>query len=97
MSGHASRFVLKGGVLLAALEARRATRDVDLGAIDVSNEPGAARSLIADIASIDLGDGYEYVVSEAGAHTIREGGTSGPHPTINRPRWVFSIPLKHPN
>jgi len=73
VSGHADRFVLKGGMLLAALDARRATRDVDLAAIDVSSEPGTVLSLIADIASIDLGDGYEYVVSEASAQTIREG------------------------
>lgn len=73
VSEHVDRFVLKGGMLLAALEARRATRDVDLAAIDVSNESNAVLSLIADIASIDLDDGYEYNVSEAGAKTIREG------------------------
>jgi hypothetical protein len=36
-SAFASKFVLKGGVLLAALDARRPTRDIDLSANALRN------------------------------------------------------------
>lgn len=73
LSDQADHFVLKGGVLLAALDARRATRDIDLAGIAVDNDPGAVLTLVTGIASIDLADGYQYDVSEATAQTIREG------------------------
>ena len=37
-SPHAEHFVLKGGVLLAAYDARRPTRDIDLAGPDVAND-----------------------------------------------------------
>jgi hypothetical protein len=37
-SPHAEHLVLKGGALLAAFDARRPTRDVDLAAIDITND-----------------------------------------------------------
>ncbi|HJR89655.1 MAG TPA: nucleotidyl transferase AbiEii/AbiGii toxin family protein, partial [Aeromicrobium sp.] len=48
-SPHADRFVLKGGVLLAAFDARRPTRDIDLAAIDVTNNLDDIRALINDV------------------------------------------------
>jgi hypothetical protein len=45
-SPHAHRLVLKGGVLLAAFDARRPTKDIDLAARDLANalRPCAPRS-----------------------------------------------------
>jgi predicted nucleotidyltransferase component of viral defense system len=73
LSDQADHFVLKGGVLLAALDARRATRDIDLAGIAVDNEPGAVLALVTGIALIDLADGYQFDIGEATAQTIREG------------------------
>jgi hypothetical protein len=41
MSRHAGTFVLKGGMLLAALNARRATVDADFLATDLDNQEAA--------------------------------------------------------
>lgn len=38
-SRHHERLVLKGGLLLAAFDVRRATRDVDLLALQTDNDP----------------------------------------------------------
>ena len=39
-------FVLKGGVLLAAFDSRRATKDVDLAGLDVANDTKAVLDLV---------------------------------------------------
>ena len=56
------QFVLKGGVLLAALDARRPTRDVDLAGLDMSNDASSVlqtvREIIAGAPSFD--DGIEF-------------------------------------
>ncbi len=51
-SAHVDQFVLKGGVLLAAYNTRRPTRDVDLSASAISNEVEAIRQLIADVLAV---------------------------------------------
>ncbi len=38
MSAHADKLVLKGGVLLAAFDTRRPTRDIDFAARDLAND-----------------------------------------------------------
>lgn len=48
------RFVLKGGVLLAAYNLRRPTADVDLAAIHIPNEVESVRQLVADVAATVL-------------------------------------------
>jgi hypothetical protein len=40
-SDHADKFVLKGGALLAAYQARRPTRDIDFAATGMANEAAA--------------------------------------------------------
>lgn len=45
-SPHARSLVLKGGALLAAFDARRPTRDIDLAAVDVSIDLDHIRQLI---------------------------------------------------
>jgi hypothetical protein len=53
-SPHRDRFVLKGGVLLAAYDLRRPTADVDLAALATPNEVGPVRNLVAAIAATPL-------------------------------------------
>lgn len=76
-SQHASKFVLKGGVLLAAYELRRPTADVDFAGVHVSNEVESVRQLVAEIASTvlaaELDDGLAFDLDDVRAETIREG------------------------
>ncbi len=68
-----NRLVLKGGVLMAAFGQRRPTRDVDLLALDVDNDPATIQGLVAEIAAIDLEDGVSIDPDSIRASTIREG------------------------
>ncbi|MEX1162219.1 MAG: nucleotidyl transferase AbiEii/AbiGii toxin family protein [Nitriliruptor sp.] len=49
---HRDRLILKGGMLLAAFDTRRPTRDVDLPAQQLDNDPEHLRELVAAIAAI---------------------------------------------
>jgi hypothetical protein len=71
-SAHADRFVLKGGVLLAALEARRPTRDIDLAAHGLQNSVEHVLLLIREIAAIAIADGLIFDAEHATAEAIRE-------------------------
>ncbi len=73
-SGHTQHLVLKGGVLLAAFDARRPTRDVDLQALDLSNDVAIALDLVRQIAATAADDGLEYLHRHATAETIRDEG-----------------------
>ncbi|MBA3808921.1 MAG: nucleotidyl transferase AbiEii/AbiGii toxin family protein [Solirubrobacterales bacterium] len=66
------QFVLKGGVLLAALGERRPTRDVDLQAQELDNDADAVRDAVCDVARIDLDDGIVFDVDAASAEVIRD-------------------------
>lgn len=72
-SPHKERFVLKGGVLMAAFGQRRPTRDVDLLALDLNNDPDQIRDLILEIASYPLDDGVRFDTELIRARPIREG------------------------
>lgn len=50
-SSHRNSLVLKGGMLLAAYELRRPTADVDLAALQTSNEVDEVRQLITEVAA----------------------------------------------
>jgi len=70
--------VLKDGMLLAVLAARRATVDADFLATSLVNEEAAVLERVVEIASIasivpDVNDGVRYAVGTARARTIREG------------------------
>jgi Nucleotidyl transferase AbiEii toxin, Type IV TA system len=69
-SPRARDFVLKGGVLLAAYDVRRPTRDVDLSTHTLSNAPEALKAVVAEVAAYPLGDGWE--LETLGAAPIRE-------------------------
>ncbi|MHB8816579.1 MAG: nucleotidyl transferase AbiEii/AbiGii toxin family protein [Steroidobacteraceae bacterium] len=71
-SVHVDRFVLKGGVLLAALDARRPTRDIDLAAHGLENSAEHVLLLIREIAVIAIADGLIFDAEHATAETIRD-------------------------
>jgi Nucleotidyl transferase AbiEii toxin, Type IV TA system len=80
-SPHKNRFVLKGGVLLAAYELRRPTADVDLAAIATPSTVDFVRRLVADVAAARLPDGLDdgliFDLDDIRAETIREGNAYG--------------------
>jgi predicted nucleotidyltransferase component of viral defense system len=71
-SQFADTFILKGGVLLAALDARRPTRDIDFAAREIENTTEKVLSAVQTIAAISLEDGMEFDSNGATAETIRE-------------------------
>lgn len=71
-SPYADRFVLKGGVLLAAYEMRRPTRDVDLRADRLAANPAAVLDAVRRIAAFPIEDGTVFGVDGARAEVIRD-------------------------
>jgi hypothetical protein len=71
-SQHADKFVLKGGVLLAAYDARRPTRDIDMQANAIAGETEQVLSLVREIAAIGLEDGLVFNTDTASADSIRD-------------------------
>ena len=68
----ADRFVLKGGVLLAAFGERRPTRDIDLQALATGNDPATILAAITEIAAVTLDDGVAFDPETATAELIRD-------------------------
>ncbi len=68
------RFVLKGGVFLAAFDTRRATGDVDLAALHVANDTATVLGLVRSVLTVPLpeDDGIEFLPDTATTVTIRE-------------------------
>jgi hypothetical protein len=74
-SAHADELVLKGGVLLAAFDARRPTRDVDLQAQAMANDTASVLDLVRDVATTPLAegeDGLDFDAEHATAEVIRD-------------------------
>ena len=71
-SQHSSTLVLMGGVLLAAFDLRRATRDVDVLALRADNDPAAVQRLITDILSVDAEDGVTFLQETVAVAVIRD-------------------------
>lgn len=71
-SRFAAKFVLKGGMLLAALGARRPTRDIDFAAHALGNDTNDMLRIAQEIAGIVLDDGLVFDAQAATAETIRE-------------------------
>ncbi len=67
-----ARFVLKGGVLLAAFDARRPTQDVDLHSEHVNGDVESVLGMIRSIAAIDVEDGLVFSPEQARAEVIRD-------------------------
>jgi Nucleotidyl transferase AbiEii toxin, Type IV TA system len=71
MSRHRDRLVLKGGMLLAAYNQRRPTRDVDLLARAITSDVDAVAALVRELVTIDVDDGVVYEPERLSARTIR--------------------------
>lgn len=71
-----NRFVLKGGVLLAAYGLRRPTTDIDGAALNTSNDVKSITGLVTDVASTtlpaELDDGLTFDLDNVSAESIRE-------------------------
>lgn len=72
VSSHRDRLVLKGGMLLAALEQRRPTRDVDLLALSIGTGVDEVVALVAGISLIEVDDGVSFRSERATGRLIRE-------------------------
>jgi hypothetical protein len=72
-SPHRERFVLKGGVLLAAFGDRRPTRDVDFQARGLDNDAAATLAVVCSIASLPAEDGVVFDPASAISEAIRDG------------------------
>jgi hypothetical protein len=74
VSSYATMFVLKGGMLLAALDARRPTADADLLARQLSNDAAVVIESVRDVAKLTLpDDGVEFRTDTVTAESIRDG------------------------
>lgn len=72
-SQHASQFVLKGGVLLAAFNARRPTRDVDLAKTGVADDVDSTRQTMNEILTVVVDDGLIFDTAATTVESIRDG------------------------
>jgi hypothetical protein len=73
-SPYADQFVIKGGMLLAAYDARRPTADLDALARSVANDEAAVLSRVTEIARLapSVDDGVIYRTETATARVIRD-------------------------
>jgi len=78
-SDHADRLVLKGGMLLAVWDARRATVDADFLARNLHLDEDAVLRRVVEVASLPapVEDGVAFRVDTATAGTIRDGDLYG--------------------
>ena len=71
-SAHASKFVIKGGMLLAAYDARRPTVDLDALVRSIADDQDTVVTLVSEIANMPLDDGVEFRTDTATSRIIRE-------------------------
>lgn len=84
ISPQRDQLVLKGGMLLAAFDTRRPTRDVDLPAQQLDNDVDAVKQTVMAIAVIEIADGLAYDTGSATAQLIRdEDAYSGVRVTLD--------------
>lgn len=76
-SRFAEQFVLKGGVLLAAFDERRPTRDIDLQAQALESDTETILAATCEIAATTLDDGVIFDVETATAQPIRDEAIYG--------------------
>lgn len=72
VSPYRDRFVLKGGLLLTVLGARRPTRDADVLARGVAGDEKNLIAVVGEISSIFADDGITFDVSAISSSEIRE-------------------------
>jgi hypothetical protein len=71
-SRFAEHFVLKGGMLLAVLGVRRATRDADMLALGMASDEDRLRAVVGEIIEIPMPDGVSFDPSGISITSIRE-------------------------
>jgi hypothetical protein len=71
-SPHVEKFVVKGGMLLAAYDARRPTADLDALARSIANDQEAIVSLVSEVARLPLDDGVRYQTATATSRIVRD-------------------------
>ncbi len=71
-SWFAERFVLKGGMLLAVLDVRRATRDADMLALGLTSDEDNLRTVVGEILTIPMEDGVSFDPTGISITSIRE-------------------------
>jgi hypothetical protein len=75
-SEHRERFVLKGGVLLAAHDLRRPTTDSDVAALRTASDASEIRRIVVEVASTPLpdtlDDGLVFDLTNVSAEVIRD-------------------------
>ncbi len=76
-SPYADRFVLKGGVLLAAYDSRRPTRDIDLRGQGISSDSDQVLGIMQAIARVHIEDGLLFAADNATAEGIRDEDVYG--------------------
>ena len=65
---------LKGGMLMAALSARRMTRDADLSTVGLVNDEARIAAVVGEIVSIelDVDDGLQFAATSIRTEATRE-------------------------
>lgn len=73
-SQYADQMTLKGGMLMAAMSARRMTKDADLATIGVSNDEAVVAGIVAEILNIepDVEDGLVFEADSIRTEVMRE-------------------------
>lgn len=71
-SGDRDTLILKGGVLLAAFDARRPTKDVDFLGLDLDNDAETVRERLEAIAALPRDDGLVLDHARTRAEAIRD-------------------------
>jgi hypothetical protein len=71
-SSYAEQFVLKGGVLLAAFDSRRPTRDIDFATRALHGDVDAVLAIVREILAEPARDGLVFVAEGASAEMIRD-------------------------
>ena len=78
-SHYAAQFILKGGMLLAAIDTRRSTVDADALALGMPGDPINIAAIVSEIAAMhdpdgDDEDGITFAAEPLATHVIREEG-----------------------
>jgi hypothetical protein len=73
-STYATKLTLKGGMLMAAMSARRMTKDADLSAVGVSNDEARVAAIVGEIATLrlDRDDGLVFDATTITTQAARE-------------------------
>lgn len=71
-SPHNESLVLKGGVLLAAFDIRRPTRDIDFAAVTIDGDAEHIRQVVNDVLAVKQDDGLTFDIPRTAVEPIRD-------------------------